>query len=74
MIWGEDYDAISYRSARELQNRVRFFLTNEQERNRVAESMRTPVMDRFTYVATSRRLLQFIAQDLASAQPSRIAA
>jgi hypothetical protein len=74
MIWGEDYDAISYRSAADLQSKVRFFLANESERNGLAQSMRDPVMDRFTYVATSRRLLQFVAQNLGAKERMRVAA
>ncbi len=61
-IW-DDYHKVAFRSADELRQRVTYFLTNESERRAIAESMRQPVIDRFTYMAISRRLLQFIAED-----------
>jgi hypothetical protein len=73
-IWGEDYDAVCYRSAEELRAKVTRFLSDEPERRRVAKSMREVVLDRFTYLATSRRLLNFIADDLAASSLQRVAA
>jgi hypothetical protein len=65
VIWGEDYDAVAYGSANELRAKVARFLGDEPERRGVADSMRDVVLARFTYLATSRRLLHFIADDLA---------
>jgi Txe/YoeB family toxin of Txe-Axe toxin-antitoxin module len=64
-VWGEDYDAVAYGSADELRAKVARFLGDESQRRRVADSMREVVLARFTYLATSRRLLHFIADDLA---------
>lgn len=63
-VWGEDYDAVCYRSADELRTRVKHYLSNDGERRRRAESMRQAVCERLTYVATTRRLLDFVAGDL----------
>lgn len=68
MIWGDDYDAVSFRSADELRQKVQYFLSYPEERTRRADSMREPVIERFTYVATSRKLIEFIAQDLLSGE------
>ncbi|HEY1923043.1 MAG TPA: glycosyltransferase [Tepidisphaeraceae bacterium] len=73
-IWGEDYDGVSYRSANELRAKVTRFLSDEPERRRIAESMREVVLNRFTYLATSRRLLNFIADDLAADSSQKVAA
>ncbi len=73
-IWDEDYDAVAYRSADELRAKITRFLSDEPERRRVAESMREVVLNRFTYLATSRRLLNFIADDLAASSLQRVAA
>ncbi len=64
MIWGEDYDAVAYGSADELRAKVSQFLSDEEERRRIAQSMRAVVLARFSYSATMRRLLSFIAEDL----------
>jgi hypothetical protein len=74
MIWGEDYDAISYGSAQELRKKVTHFLSCHAQRQHLAESMRKPVLDGFTYIATSRRLIEFIAQDLSAKEELRAAA
>jgi len=65
-VWGNDYDAVSFRSESELRKKVTHFLANEAERRAIAGNMRQAVLDRFTYVATTRRLLKFISQDLVS--------
>lgn len=64
-VWGDDYDAVAFRSAAELRARVAHYLANPDDRRRVAASMRRAVLDRFTYTATTRRLLAFMADDLA---------
>jgi hypothetical protein len=63
-VWGDDYDAICYRSAKELRARVEHYLSNDEDRRQRAESMRRAVCDRFTYLAITRRLLDFVAGDL----------
>jgi hypothetical protein len=73
-VWGEDYDAIAYHSADELRGKVARFLKSEPERREIARSMRQVVLDRFTYLATSRRLLNFIADDLADYSRQKVAA
>ena len=64
-VWGDDYDAVAYRSAAELRAKVAHYLANPDERKRTAAAMRQVVLDRFTYTATTRRLLAFMASDLA---------
>jgi hypothetical protein len=63
-VWGDDYDAVAYRSADELRAKVSRYLADADDRRRVAASMRQVVLDRFTYTATTRRLLAFMATDL----------
>jgi hypothetical protein len=74
MIWGEDYDAVAYGSADELRTKVTQYLGDEPERRRIANSMRAVVLARFSYSATTRRLLGFIAEDLASRNRQKAAA
>jgi len=74
MIWGEDYDAVAYGSADELRAKVTQFLGDEHERRRIASSMRAVVLARFSYSATTRRLLGFMAEDLAARNRQRAAA
>jgi hypothetical protein len=62
-VWPE-YDAVVYRTRDELLERVTHFLAHDDERRATAASMRAPVIDRFTYTATTRKLLAFIADDL----------
>ena len=73
-IWSEDYDAVAYGSADELARKVTSFLADETERRRIAQSMRAVVLARFTYLATTRRLLHFIADDLAAKSRQKAAA
>jgi hypothetical protein len=73
-VWGEDYDAVVYNSADELATKVNAFLADQHERNRIASAMRAVVLARFTYLATSRRLLNFIAHDLAGQSRQKAAA
>jgi spore maturation protein CgeB len=73
-VWGEDYDAVVYRSASELRAKVEHFLADEYDRRRISESMRHVVLARFTYAATTRRLMNFIADDLAAQVRQRAAA
>jgi len=73
-VWGDDYDAISFSSADQLRQRVTHYLNNPGDRQQRAASMRKPVLDRFTYMATSRRLIELIAADMAEQSQQRIAA
>jgi len=73
-VFGEDYDAVAYDSALELREKVTRFLTDENERNRIARSMRAVAVARFSYTATTRRLLSFIAEDLAGRGRQKAAA
>jgi hypothetical protein len=74
MIWGEDFDAVAYSSADELRAKVTQFLDDENERRRIADSMRAVVLARFSYSATTRRLLGFMAEDLAGRSRQKVAA
>ena len=74
-VWGDDYDQTSYNSKSELQEKVKYFLGNPSERNRLTQSMLQPVLERFTYEKTSSRLLEMIAADQAAkVQPMPLAA
>jgi hypothetical protein len=64
MVWGTDYDAVSFNSADQLRAKVAHFLSHADERRALAGSMRKPVIERFTYLATTRRLMSFMANDL----------
>jgi hypothetical protein len=74
LVWPDDYDAINFNSAEQLRQRVVHYLANPDDRRQRAASMRKPVLDRFTYVATSRRLIEFIAADMGANVEQRIAA
>ncbi|WP_428937953.1 glycosyltransferase family protein [Fontivita pretiosa] len=62
-IWPE-YDQVCFRSAAELRQRVEQFLNDPHRRATIAHSMRAAVIERFSYTQISRRLLDFIADDL----------
>ncbi len=64
-VWPE-YGEVAFASRADLHQRVRRYLTDEPERQRIAASMRQQVLERFTYLSTSRRLLSFIADDLSN--------
>ena len=69
-VW-DDYEQVCFRSAADLKTRVQRFLTDEPQRQAIAESMRKVVIDRFTYRTTSAHLLDFVADDLAGAVVTR---
>jgi hypothetical protein len=73
-IWGSDYDAVSFKNREELTDKVRHFLSDATDRQQIAERMRQPVLERFTYTAISRRLLEFIAGDLSRSRKMNAAA
>ena len=65
-VWGDDYDAVSFDAAAELQQKVTHYLAHPDDRRRVSASMLRPVMERFTYTRTADRLLRMIARDSAT--------
>jgi hypothetical protein len=64
-VWPE-YQEVAFASQSELHAQVRRHLADEPGRRQIAASMRQQVLERFTYLSTSRRLLKFIADDLSS--------
>ena len=64
-IWPNQYDDVSFNSAQQLQQRVTHFLASPTDRRQIAQSMREPVIERFSYRRISSRLLEFIADDVA---------
>jgi hypothetical protein len=62
-IWPE-YDRVSFDSADTLRARVRHYLDHPGDRDEIAAAMRRRVVDRLTYTATTRRLLDFVSSDL----------
>jgi hypothetical protein len=62
-IWPE-YAEVAFDSKAQLQQKVTQYLADEDGRHRIANSMRAQVLERFTYLSTSRRLLDFIATEL----------
>lgn len=73
-VFATDYDAVAYRTKSELTAKVTHFLNSADERRERAKSMRQVVLDRFTYTATTKRLLKFIADDLAKQSAAKAAA
>jgi hypothetical protein len=73
-VWGDAYDSVRFQSAIELRAKVTHFLADPEHRCQVAQGMRQTVLERFTYLATARRVLKFIADDLAGAERQRVAA
>lgn len=63
-VWPEEYPRVSFRSAAELQSRLTRFLGDPGERKLVASAMRAAILENYTYVNISKRLVRFIAADL----------
>lgn len=63
-VFGNHYDAIAFNSRQDLQQKVARFLGNAEERRQIARDMRSAVLERFSYEAISRRLLEFITTGL----------
>jgi spore maturation protein CgeB len=57
-----------------LRVKIAQFLGDENERRRIADSMRAVVLARFSYSATTSRLLNFMAEDLANRNLRKAAA
>jgi hypothetical protein len=62
-IWRE-YQEIAFNDRAELERKVRHFLTNPEDRARIAGTMRQAVIDRSSYVSINRRLLSFMGNAL----------
>jgi hypothetical protein len=58
-------EQVTFATRDQLQAQIRHFLTAPQERREIVKSMRQKVLDTHTYTAMNRRLLRFIANDLA---------
>ena len=68
------YDAVAFDSPRQLREKVRHYLASPEERQRVATAMRQRVLERYTYTAVTKQLLEMIAKNLATTTHSRSAA
>lgn len=63
-VWPEEYEKVVFHSHEELAGRVRHYLEHEDERREIAHSMRRIALDRFTYRAITRRVLDVVADQL----------
>jgi hypothetical protein len=59
-LFGEYYDRVAFAGPTELQDKVHYYLQHPDQRRSINAAMRQIVLDRMTYTATSRRLLEFI--------------
>jgi hypothetical protein len=64
-VWPELYPQVSFDNAAEMGEKLRRFLADADQRAGIARQMRDVVIDRCSYLSISRRLVQFIARDLA---------
>jgi hypothetical protein len=62
-IWPE-YHEVAFNTRSELQERVKRFLWDAGERERIAQSMRRAIIERTSYAHISSRLLKFMADEL----------
>jgi hypothetical protein len=62
-VWPE-YDRVAFNTRDELEAKVRHFLSAEQERRELSDSMRQGMLEKFSYASISMRLLNMIADDL----------
>jgi spore maturation protein CgeB len=72
-VWPE-YDQVSFDSADTLRARLTQYLKHPDEREVITKTMRQRVLDRLTYTATTRRLLDFISNDLRTRFTTKAAA
>ncbi len=72
-VWPE-YETVAFDSRAALQQRIKHFLAHEDQRQELTASMREKVLQTATYSAVNRRMLDFIANNLASAAAQREAA
>jgi hypothetical protein len=73
-VWPDQYSQIAFRSAAELEMRLTRYLSSPRERAQISAAMRAEIVENFTYLKISQRLLQFIATDLQSARTNLSAA
>jgi hypothetical protein len=62
-IWPE-YDRLNFATRGQLESLALYFLQQPNERKQIAASMRQAMIERFSYESISRRLLEFVADDL----------
>lgn len=62
-IWPE-YQQVAFNTRDELEKKVRHFLRSDEERRELAASMRQTMLESFSYMSISRKLLSMIADDL----------
>jgi hypothetical protein len=72
-LW-PDYDRVVFWTEAELTAKVKHFLQAPDERRALSASMRQAVLQSHTYTAISRRMLSFIADDIAVQTPHAQAA
>ena len=66
-LWPREYPRVSFRTRDELHGLVRHFLDASDERAEIASSMRAAMLEHMTYKGITRRMLNFIAEDMLSA-------
>ena len=64
-FWPE-YEQVAFDTKARLHERLRHFLSHPAERESLTNSMRQRVLDRLSYKAVNRRMLAFIADEIAS--------
>lgn len=67
-VWPELYPQVSFDNPAELRQKLTHYLASVEDRASIAKQMRDVVIDRCSYLSISRRLVQFIARDLAAGQ------
>jgi hypothetical protein len=72
-FWPE-YEQVAFDTRASLHARIKHFLAHPEKRASLTNSMRERVLDRLSYKAVNRRMLSFIAGELASRSVARGAA
>ena len=74
-IWPE-YDEVTFNSKSQLGERVNYFLSHPEERQRLTQSMREPIVERASYKSINERLLTMMRRQLptSAAMPLRMSA
>jgi hypothetical protein len=74
-LWADEYPRVAFRTRDELHQLVRHFLCAAGERDAIGASMRSIMLEHMTYTGITRRMLNFIADDLRrQAAPTVLAA
>lgn len=68
-IWPQ-FEKVVFRGARGLADRLDYYIAHEDERKYIAAEMRGAVIDRFTYDALVRKILDFIHHRLSEKDPA----